>query len=615
MAYIGKEPVRGQNRELDDISGSFNGSNTAFTMQVGGTNTSAGSANQCFISVGGVLQNPGTDFTVAASTITFTTPPANGLDFWGVIQGDAVDINTPADDSVTGAKLAVSLVTGDTLYASGTDTLARLAKGTAGQVLKMNAGATAPEWAADAQDSTLTTQGDILYRDGSGYQRLAAGTSGYFLKTQGSGANPVWAEAGGAFTYNSTSETVYGLGNSGQDLTNANNQRCTLIGFDAGKEVTDGPGNTAVGAECMLKLTTGDYNVAVGHYSLSQSVAGDHNIAIGHSAISVGVTTGSENIAIGTNAGNDLTSGYDNMLIGRMAGGNLTTGYKNVAIGRNCLETSTNGFENIAIGWDSLPHVSYGTQCIAIGVHALNSATGTGTRECIAIGHDSLKDLTGANYTDSYGCTAVGYMAGEDVTTTYEQAFFGRQAGKGQTMNWGELWIAHRDHNKGTASVWIHGSQGGACTQGNNSSSWTTTSDERIKKNIVDNNVGLDKINQLKVRNFEYRIQVETGKDDTGHTTWAPKTSSDTIDTSTFNTLANGEKPKPHQVAINKEGLQIGMIAQEVEAVLPGCVETDPNGVKSVDTDEMFWVMVNAVKQLSAKNDALTARVATLESA
>jgi hypothetical protein len=105
MAYIGKQPVRGQNRELDDISGSFNGGNTAFTMQVAGLNTSAGSVNQLFISVGGVLQNPGTDFTVADSTITFTTAPASGLDFWGIIQGDAVDINTPADASVSGSKL------------------------------------------------------------------------------------------------------------------------------------------------------------------------------------------------------------------------------------------------------------------------------------------------------------------------------------------------------------------------------------------------------------------------------------------------------------------------------------------------------------------------------
>ena len=47
--------------------------------------------------------------------------------------------------------------------------------------------------------STLTTQGDILYRDGSGLQRLAAGTSGQFLKTQGAGANPVWATVSSDF--------------------------------------------------------------------------------------------------------------------------------------------------------------------------------------------------------------------------------------------------------------------------------------------------------------------------------------------------------------------------------------------------------------------------------
>ena len=55
--------------------------------------------------------------------------------------------------------------------------------------------------------TTITTQGDILYRDGSGLQRLAAGTSGQFLKTQGSGANPVWADSNSivASSYGSSS--------------------------------------------------------------------------------------------------------------------------------------------------------------------------------------------------------------------------------------------------------------------------------------------------------------------------------------------------------------------------------------------------------------------------
>ena len=42
--------------------------------------------------------------------------------------------------------------------------------------------------------TTLTTQGDIVYRDASGLQRLGAGTSGQALLTQGTGANPVWGD-------------------------------------------------------------------------------------------------------------------------------------------------------------------------------------------------------------------------------------------------------------------------------------------------------------------------------------------------------------------------------------------------------------------------------------
>jgi len=45
--------------------------------------------------------------------------------------------------------------------------------------------------------TTLTTQGDLLYRDGSGLQRLGYGTSGKVLTTKGSGQNPAWETASG----------------------------------------------------------------------------------------------------------------------------------------------------------------------------------------------------------------------------------------------------------------------------------------------------------------------------------------------------------------------------------------------------------------------------------
>ena len=111
MPYIGRQLVRGQNREIDDISSSFNGSTTAFTLQTDGVNTQAGSANQLFVCLGGVMQNPNTDYTVDASTITFTTAPASGLTFWALIQGDTVDINTAADGSITTVKLGADAVT------------------------------------------------------------------------------------------------------------------------------------------------------------------------------------------------------------------------------------------------------------------------------------------------------------------------------------------------------------------------------------------------------------------------------------------------------------------------------------------------------------------------
>ena len=111
MAYIGAEPAPGQNRAVDDISSSFNGSTTAFTLQVSGVNFSPESANNILVSIGGVMQKPGTDYTIAAATITFTTAPASGLSFWALILGDGIDTATVADDTIGASKLVDTAVT------------------------------------------------------------------------------------------------------------------------------------------------------------------------------------------------------------------------------------------------------------------------------------------------------------------------------------------------------------------------------------------------------------------------------------------------------------------------------------------------------------------------
>ena len=100
--WISTDPARAANiKELDDISGSFNGSTATFNLTVSSAGVTPVTAQQLLISVGGVMQNPSDDFTVSGTTITFTTAPSAGLTFFGVFLGQALSLNTIADGTVT----------------------------------------------------------------------------------------------------------------------------------------------------------------------------------------------------------------------------------------------------------------------------------------------------------------------------------------------------------------------------------------------------------------------------------------------------------------------------------------------------------------------------------
>ena len=92
MGYIGVQPARGQYRKLTDISSGFNGTATSFQLSVppGGVNyyIIPSSPQQLMVSVGGIIQNPGVDYTTTGSQIIFTTAPASGLSFFGTFLGD-----------------------------------------------------------------------------------------------------------------------------------------------------------------------------------------------------------------------------------------------------------------------------------------------------------------------------------------------------------------------------------------------------------------------------------------------------------------------------------------------------------------------------------------------
>ena len=95
--------------------------------------------------------------------VTANSSATNGLD-WQYVAGDSIRMGSDA--------------AGDVLYFDGTD-YARLAKGSADEVLTMNSGATAPEWASAATgDITGVTAGSGL---------TGGGTSGDVTVTVGAG--------------------------------------------------------------------------------------------------------------------------------------------------------------------------------------------------------------------------------------------------------------------------------------------------------------------------------------------------------------------------------------------------------------------------------------------
>ena len=91
------------NPTLNVFSGT--GSQTAFTLSL-----NPGTAYALIVSVSGVVQKPGTDFTVSGTTLTFTTAPPSGTNNISVQNfGSAGTVNVPAAGSVTTSTLDSTL--------------------------------------------------------------------------------------------------------------------------------------------------------------------------------------------------------------------------------------------------------------------------------------------------------------------------------------------------------------------------------------------------------------------------------------------------------------------------------------------------------------------------
>jgi len=213
-------------------------------------------------------------------------------------------------------------------------------------------------------------------------------------------------------------------------------------------------------------------------------------------------------------------------------------------------------------------------------INGLTVGRGTGN----IISNSVFGNNAGASITTGVYNTCIGYGAGGASATSVQGATYigAAMQASSAAANY-EIAIGFNLVGKGSATFYA-GTNGGGSYNGANTTTWATTSDQRLKKNIVDNKKGLDLINQVQVRNFEYRLPEEVT-----------------------------ELPK-HSV-IDVKGIQLGVIAQEIQKILPECVKEETTGVLSVQTDNLIWYLVNSIQELKAIIDTQATRITALETA
>jgi len=228
MAYIGRQLARGENKLFDDISSSFNGSTTTFNLTVSSVATATATPYQLFVSLGGVMQKPNTDFTTAGNQITFTTAPAAGLSCWIMMQGDTIDQAAIPDASVTPSKISGSnfAFSGDLRlkdadgshyvgFASPTTVSTNkvwtlpAADGSNGQFLKTN-GSAVLAWDTVDTSTLMPLSGGIF----SGDVTFDGATAGYDI---------VWDKSDNALEWADNAKAIFGTGGDLEIFHNASN--------------------------------------------------------------------------------------------------------------------------------------------------------------------------------------------------------------------------------------------------------------------------------------------------------------------------------------------------------------------------------------------------------
>ena len=273
---------------------------------------------------------------------------------------------------------------------------------------------------------------------------------------------------------------------AGKNITSGSGIGNTLIGHDAGNDLTTGDYNTLIGMEALadeadvdncvfigyqagkansvnavigigsgaLVAGSGIYTTVIGHNAVSKGLTGQGITAMGYEA-GLELLAGANCTLIGFRAGKDDTSGYNNTAIGAYSGESFTTGDFNTGIGYGSLRSATGGGGNTGLGCDAggsatatISNCVYvgkeagknNTQSniVAIGYHALISNVGAGNT---AVGHQSMNGAIAAPGNHN---TAFGFSTLRTNTTGYANTALGGQALTSNTTGYSNSGIGYR---------------------------------------------------------------------------------------------------------------------------------------------------------------------------
>jgi hypothetical protein len=342
----------------------------------------------------------------------------------------------------------------------------------------------------------------------------------------------------------------------------------TFVGNNAGNYATGGSSNTVVGSGAGLQMTETYDNTFIGADAGAGSASGAFNTCVGTGA-GWRNTTGDYNTCIGGQAGFMNPSGSHNTLLGMEAGflnegsGNLFLGNR---AGRN--ETGSNKLY-IANGPDTNSVLVYGdflTGRLGLGTLAPERKLhikGDGPRVLIeaSAGNPEVNfKLTGDPNSDVWAI----YKS----SITEDLRFY--QNGDRVTFQNATGNVAIGSTDPAGYRLLVNGT---AYATG----SWQS-SDLRLKTDLQGIDDALGKVLRLRGVSFRWR------RDE------------------------NPDRGLP-------EGRHYGLVAQEVETVLPEVVGNGPDGEKALAYSELIPVLVEAVKELKAENEVLKQRLDALERA